>query len=79
VAAAHPSFGLQVVVHDSTPQAIDADAQRAKAAVRALVEAGAKPSSIAQELAGTRAPVADPTDPRVRARNERLEVVFVAR
>jgi hypothetical protein len=79
VAAAHPSFGVQVVVHDATPQPVDTDAQKAKAAVRALVEAGAKASSVAQELAGTRAPVADPTDPRVRSRNERLEIVFVGR
>jgi len=79
VAATHPSFGIQVVVHDSTPQAIDTDTQKAKSAVRALVEAGAKPSNVAQELAGTRAPVADPTDARVRPRNERLEVVFVGR
>ncbi len=77
VASAHPTFGLQVVVHDATPQPSDADAQRAKAAVKALVAAGANASNVAQELASTRAPVADPTDPRSRARNERLEVVFV--
>jgi hypothetical protein len=79
VASAHPAFGLQVVVHDATPQPSDADAQRAKAAVKALVAAGANGSNLAQELAGTRAPVADPTDPRSRARNERLDVVFVAK
>jgi hypothetical protein len=79
VASAHPAFGLQVVVHDATPQPSDADAQRAKAAVKALVAAGANGSNVAQELAGTRAPVADPTDPRSRARNERLDVVFVAK
>lgn len=79
VASAHPAFGLQVVVHDATPQPNDADAQRAKTAVKALVAAGANASNVRQELAGTRAPVADPTDLRSRARNERLEVVFVAR
>jgi hypothetical protein len=79
VASAHPAFGLQVVVHDATPQASEVDTQRAKAAVKALVAAGANASNVAQELAGTRAPVADPTDPRSRARNERLDVVFVAK
>ncbi len=80
VAASHPAFAVQVVVHDSAPQAGDAeDARRAAAAVRALVAAGAAPSSVASELAGARAPVADPTDPRSRGRNARLEIVFVAR
>jgi hypothetical protein len=79
VAAAHPAFGLQVVVHDAGPQSSETDTQRAKLVVKALTEAGANPSTIAYELAGARAPVADPTDPRWRARNERLEVVFVAK
>lgn len=79
VAAAHPTFGLQVVVHDAAPQSSETDTQRAKLAVKALTAAGANPSTIAYELAGARAPVADPTDPRWRARNDRLEVVFVAK
>jgi hypothetical protein len=78
VAATHPKFAVQVVVHDAVPQATgDVDGRRADAAVRALVAAGASPSSIAPELAGVHAPVADPVDPRSRPRNERLEVVFV--
>jgi hypothetical protein len=80
VAAAHPSFGVQVVVHDSAPPASDqSDSQRAQSAVKALVAGGASSSHIASELAGARAPVADPGDARARGRNERLEVVFVAR
>jgi hypothetical protein len=79
VAAAHPAFAVQVVLHDATPQSGDADAERAKAAVKALVAAGANASNVAQEPVGTGAPVADPNDSRVRGRNERLDVVFVAR
>jgi hypothetical protein len=76
-AAAHPAFALQVVVHDAAAQSTETDVQKAKLAVKALTAAGANPAAIAYELAGARAPVADPTDPRWRARNERLEVVFV--
>jgi hypothetical protein len=79
VATAHPGFAVQVVVHDALaprPQD-DGDARRAAAAVAALVAGGASASRIGAELAGARAPVADPSDPRVRQRNERLEIVFV--
>jgi hypothetical protein len=77
-AASHPSFGVQVVVHDATPSAGDSgDARRAKAAMAALVAGGAAPERVASELAGARLPIADPTDARERKRNERIEVVFV--
>lgn len=81
VAAAHPSFGVQVVVHDTTqPPANDVrDAQRADAAVQALIAGGANGSRVAAELAGARAPVVDPADPKARSRNERIEVVFVGK
>jgi hypothetical protein len=80
VAAAHPGFALQVVVHDAQAPAPrdDADTRRAGAAVQALVAGGAPAGRIKPELAGTRAPLVDPGDAKQRGRNERLDVVFVA-
>ncbi len=79
VAAAHPLCGIEVVVHDAhTPVAGEtADAKRADAAVQALVRGGAAAQRVRVELAGALAPVVDPSDAKARARNERLEVVFV--
>jgi flagellar motor protein MotB len=80
VAGAHPGFAVQVVVHDAQqpPPKDDSDARRADAAVQALVAGGASPSRVKAELAGARAPIADPHDAKVRSRNERLDIVFVA-
>jgi flagellar motor protein MotB len=80
VAAAHPGFGLQVVVHDAQPPAAkdDSDARRADAAVKALVTGGAAATRVKAELAGARAPAADPGDAHLRTRNERIDIVFVA-
>jgi hypothetical protein len=80
VAAAHPGFGVQIVVHDALPRAPkdENDARRADAAVKALVTGGATATRVKAELAGTRAPAVDPTDARLRPRNERIDVVFVA-
>jgi outer membrane protein OmpA-like peptidoglycan-associated protein len=78
VAAAHPGFAVQVVLHDAqAPSAGDrADTRRADAAIKALVAAGAPSARVKAELAGARAPVVDPGD-AFRARNERVEVVYV--
>jgi outer membrane protein OmpA-like peptidoglycan-associated protein len=80
IAGAHPNGGVQVVVHDAQAAGPkdDGDAQRADAVAKALVAGGAVPARIKTERAGTRAPLVDPTDARLRARNERVEVVFVA-
>lgn len=81
IAAAHPQFAVQVVVHDARAVGVDgdsADGKRAAAAVQALVRGGAAESRLHAELAGALLPVVDPSDPKVRARNERLEVVFVS-
>ncbi|MGD0527796.1 MAG: hypothetical protein ABSE49_21865 [Polyangiaceae bacterium] len=78
VAAAHPGFAVQVVVHDAVGARDDADARRAGAAVQALVAGGAAAGHIRPELAGTRSPLVDPGDAKRRGRNERLDVVFVA-
>src|SRR6185312_4482831 len=80
VAAAHPGFAVQVVVHDAVQpsEKDETDAHRADAAVKALVAAGTPAAHVKSELAGARAPTADPADAKVRGRNERLDVVFVA-
>jgi flagellar motor protein MotB len=79
VAAAHPDFAVQVVVHDAEPPAAkdDGDSKRAEAATKALVDGGAAAARIDTELAGARAPVVDPADRKLRPRNERVEIVFV--
>jgi len=80
VAASHPGFGVQVVVHDAQPPPTkdEIDARRADATVKALVTGGATATRVKAELAGARAPAVDPGDSRFRSRNERIDVVFVA-
>ena len=80
VAASHPGFGVQVVIHDAQPPVTkdDGDARRADATVKALVTGGAAAPRVKAELAGARAPIVDPGDTRLRPRNERIDVVFVA-
>ena len=80
VAAAHPLFGVQVVIHDArAPVPGDTvDSKRADAAVQALVHGGAASAHVHAELAGALAPLVDPRAAKGRERNERLEVVFVA-
>jgi hypothetical protein len=80
VAAAHPGFAVQLVVHDATAPAPKdtTDAKRADAAVQALVGAGAAATRVKSETPGAREPLVDSSDTRVRARNERLDVVFVS-
>jgi hypothetical protein len=79
VAAAHPEFGVQVVVHDGTPTRPNdrRDSERAEAAVRALVTAGVPAGRVQTQLAGTHLPVVDPAVKAAPIRNERLEIVFV--
>lgn len=81
VAGAHPTFGVQVVVHDGAPPSAAetaADQKRGEAASKALADGGAAAARIKVELAGARAPVVDPQDAKRRERNARLEIVFVA-
>jgi flagellar motor protein MotB len=82
VAAAHPGVGVQVVVHSAAPPAKGAattQEQRADAVSKALVAAGAPAGRVKSDAAGARNPVVDPNDAPHRARNERVEVVFVTR
>lgn len=81
VAAAHPTFALQVVLHDAqAPSATEAQAnqRRGDAIVQALVAGGAAAAKVKVEQAGARAPVVDPKDARHRERNARVEIVFVS-
>ncbi len=80
VAAAHPKFGVQVVIHDATPpSAAEAalDKKRGEAITKALAEGGASPAKVKTEHVGARAPLVDPTDTRRREANARIEIVFV--
>jgi hypothetical protein len=76
IAATHPAFCVQEVLHDAWAPAAKADAARADAVRHALVGGGADDAHLDAELAGDSVPVADARDP---ARNERLDIVFVER
>jgi flagellar motor protein MotB len=81
VATAHPAFAVQIVLHDAsepTAHEAEADAQRAEAASAAIILGGATKDRLASVLAGARSPLVDPADAHHRARNARLDVVFVA-
>ncbi|HVH43352.1 MAG TPA: hypothetical protein VM925_13450, partial [Labilithrix sp.] len=80
IAAAHPSFSVQVVIHDATPPSTTDSAQnkkRGEAIAKALTDAGVSAAKTKVELAGARAPVFDPTDAKRKTANARVEVVFV--
>ncbi|WP_394828362.1 hypothetical protein [Pendulispora albinea] len=79
VLGAHPGVAVQVVVHDAAaPSAQEAvlDKQRADNAAKALASA-ANSTRVHGETAGSRAPLVDPSDAKLRARNARLDIVFV--
>ena len=81
VAAAHPTFAVQVVLHDAhAPNAAEAAAnqKRGEAAAKALVDGGATATKVKVEQAGARAPLVDPRDAQRRERNARVDVVFVS-
>jgi flagellar motor protein MotB len=80
IAAAHPTFSVQVVIHDAaTPSAADValDKKRGEAITKALAEGGASSAKTKVEQAGARAPVFDPADTKRREKNARVEIVFV--
>lgn len=81
VAAAHPTFAVQVVVHDAqapSPAEVAANQKRGDAVVKALLDGGAAAAKVKVEQAAARAPVVDPKDTRHRDRNARIEIVFVS-
>lgn len=80
VGAAHPTYGVQVVVHDAqAPSSTEASAnkKRGDAIASALTAGGTAAAKIKVEQAGARAPIVDPTDAKRRGRNARVEIVFV--
>jgi flagellar motor protein MotB len=80
IAAAHPGFAVQVVIHDSAPPSsadLALDKKRGEAIERALAGGGASTAKTKVEQAGARAPVFDPSDTRRREKNARIEIVFV--
>jgi hypothetical protein len=79
IAAAHAAFPVEVVLHTDKPLSpSEESAHRAKAelAARALLKTAGGGVRALPIVAGNRAPVADPSGPD-RARNARLEIVFV--
>lgn len=77
VAAAHPSFPVEVVLHaDKEPSAKDEAESRERAAALVKVLRGGNDVRVEVVFAGARAPVVDPRG-RDRGRNARIEVVFV--
>lgn len=76
VARAHPEFPVLVVVHSSGASK-ERDVARGRAVSDLLRAAGAP--SVEVETAGSDLPVLDPKRPGARTRNDRIEIVFVAR
>lgn len=76
VAKAHPEFPVLVVVHAPRTAPSGQPESRGEAVAEALRAGGA--SRVKVEIAGDALPVAAPGSPAAAARNERLEVVFVA-
>ena len=77
VSKSHPTFALIVVVHASGAPNAKRDEERGAAVKSELASAGAEPSKIAVQLAGTQLPGWDPNDAKQKAKNERVEIVFV--
>jgi flagellar motor protein MotB len=79
IAAAHPAFPVEVVIHSDKPAAgrdEEALKARAEAVQKALEKTAGGKAKIAAVVAGNRGPVADPAGPD-KARNARVEIVFV--
>jgi hypothetical protein len=77
IAAAHPSFPLQIILHEDKPVPRDDAAARARVkSVAKAIDASAGNARVETLLAGNAAPVVDPAGPD-RARNARVEIVFV--
>ncbi len=76
VAKAHPGFPVLVVMHSSQGAATARDSKRAAAVADALRAAGA--ATVESQAAGGVQPLVDPGQAGAAARNERVEIVFVA-
>jgi hypothetical protein len=77
VAKSYPGFAILVVVHAAAGGASANDKARAEATIAALVSGGADRARIGTQLAGSTLPAFDPQDAKSKARNERVEIIFV--
>jgi flagellar motor protein MotB len=77
VAAAHPAFGVQVVIHDAGAPDVALNKKRGDAIAKALQDGGAAAAKTVVVQAGAKAPVFDPSDAKRREKNARVEIVFV--
>ncbi len=74
VALAHPGFLLQLVGHDDVAGKATL---RASAAKKVLSKEGVAETSLRAHDAGSRLPLLHPSDAQAKAKNRRLDVVFV--
>lgn len=77
VSKAHPTFAVLVVVHASGVPNPKRDQDRGAAVKTELAAAGADASKIAVQLAGIQLPGWDANDAKLKAKNERVEIIFV--
>lgn len=77
VAAAHPTFGVQVVIHDAGAPDVALNKKRGDAVAKALQDGGAAAAKTVVVQAGAKAPLFDPSDAKRREKNARVEIVFV--
>ncbi len=76
VALAHPAMAVQLVGHDDAP---GKSAARIDGATKLLAKEGVAEAAMRSHDAGARLPVLHPSDPHARAKNPRLEVVFISK
>jgi hypothetical protein len=79
VGRAHPNVSVQVVVHESEANAVASSAKRVTSALKALESGGIPKTKLRGDTAGTSIALVASGDPAKRARNARLDVVFVTR
>jgi hypothetical protein len=78
IAAAHPDLPVVLVVHDAqAPRGGDQKRDQKRADALKQLVARHRAARLEVVLAGVSRPVVDPRDKKGRARNERVEVVFV--
>jgi len=79
VARAHPTVSVQVVVHEAEAGAVSTSTKRAESALAALESGGVPKARLRADTAGTNIAVVAAGDPAKRARNARVDLVFVTR
>ncbi len=76
--AREEKVGVELVIHDDKePTNADADKAKGELAVTALVSGGADRANVKVELAQAKLPLFDPKDTARKAKNARVEVIFV--